>query len=161
MVWLTTVMAVRWYDAPAQVAGDTVSVTDTAARSQAVQVFDDHEVAAERMAAEAAAFTQKLAGHSDSYIIAVVASEYAHAGAYALEMTRRLKVATEKPTSELVSFRESAVDAATRSEAAAARSEAAAARMERRTNSMIWLTVALLAFTVAVAALSVVIAEHG
>jgi hypothetical protein len=75
-----------------------------------------------------------------------------------LEMQRRLKVATERLTTELVMFRESAQTAASRSEAAARRSEESAARLERLTRWLIGFTVALVVLTVAVLALTGVLA---
>ncbi|HEY3957992.1 MAG TPA: hypothetical protein VGM53_31900 [Streptosporangiaceae bacterium] len=80
---------------------------------------------------------------------------------YDLEMQRRLKVATEKLTAELVVFRESAEMAAERSEAAAHRSEASAANLERLTQWLIGFTVALVVLTVAVLALTAVLAAKG
>ena len=76
---------------------------------------------------------------------------------YGLEMQRRLKVATEKLTAELVMFRESAEAAAERSEAAARRSEASAAKLER----LIGFTVILVVLTLAVLALTAVLAAKG
>lgn len=79
---------------------------------------------------------------------------------YGLEMQRRLKVATEKLTAELVMFRDSAEVAAERSEAAALRSEASAAKLERLTRWLIGFTVALVVLTVAVLALTAVLAAR-
>jgi len=80
---------------------------------------------------------------------------------YGLEMQRRLKVATEKLTAELVMFRESAEAAAERSEAAARRSEASAAKLERLTRWLIGFTVVLVVLTLAVLTLTAVLAAKG
>lgn len=71
-----------------------------------------------------------------------------------MELQRRLKLAVELLTAELVTFRESAAAAAERSDAAAARSDAAAGRLERLTGWLIAFTVGLFVLTAIVAVLT-------
>jgi hypothetical protein len=71
-----------------------------------------------------------------------------------MEMSRRLKDATNRLAAELVTFRESA-------ESAASRSEASANTLERLTRWLIGFTLALVALTVAVVVLTAVLAAKG
>jgi hypothetical protein len=75
-----------------------------------------------------------------------------------MELQRRLKVAVELLTAELVTFRESAEAAAARSDAAAARSDAAADRADAAAGRLERLTRWLIAFTIGLFVLTAIVA---